>query len=225
MEEENKNQQMEQKKEETPQKKPRVMKKKAEKKEGEKKEIKEETKINEKREEVKGEVRTEEKKEEKVEEKTEEKKKIKEEVKKQEKIKKDYAIVNGSDLGISTKDSIHICDMIRNKNIDAAMKMLEEVIAYKRVVRMNSREFPHKHGKRVMAGSYPINACKEFIRILKQLRANANFNDLEIEKYIIFCKADRASRPYRRGGTRFKRTNVFLKLIKNIKREKIKEKK
>ena len=161
---------------------------------------------------TKPEQKVEEKKEEqKIETKAEEKKpkKKKEEIK-----KKDYALVNGNDLPISTKESMDVCSMIRGRSTETAIKMLEEVIAFKRVVKMNKREVPHQKGKGVMAGRYPINASKEFIRLLKQLNANAIVNGLEIEKCKIFCKANFASRPYKRGGAKFKRTYVVLKLEK-----------
>ena len=149
--------------------------------------------------------------------KSENKEQKKEEAKKPEvvKAKKHEATANGRDLHQSPKDSMHICDMIRGRTIDKAMKMLEEVLAFKRVVRMNTRQLPHQHGKGVMAGRYPLNAAREFIRLLKQLKANAIYHELEIEKYVLFCKADIASKPYKSGGRRFKRTHVLLKLIEN----------
>jgi len=206
-----------------------VMKKPRQKKaKKENKEI-ETVKVEEKKEEVKQNTaivetpaKPEEKKEEeKVETKVEEKK---EEKKKEEIKKKDYAIVNGNNLPISTKESMDVCSMIRGRSIETAIKMLEEVIAFKRVVKMNKREVPHQKGKGVMAGRYPINASKEFIRLLKQLNANAIVNGLEIEKCGIFCKANFASRPYKRGGAKFKRTHVMLKLEpKKIKQEKKKK--
>jgi len=167
-------------------------------------------------------IKPEEKKvEKKIETKVEEKKR---ETKKEEIKKKDYAIVRGNDLPISTKESMDICSMIRGRSTETAIKMLEEVIAFKRVVKMNKREVPHQKGKGVMAGRYPINASKEFIRLLKQLNANAIVNGLEIEKCKIFCKADFASRPYKRGGAKFKRTHVLLKLeTKKIKPNKNKK--
>ena len=73
-----------------------------------------------------------------------------------------------------------------------------------------------------MAGRYPIKAVKEFIRIVKQLNSNAIANNVEPENKVIFCKANVASRPYRRGGTRFNRTHVTLKLEdKKIKKKKV----
>ncbi|MBM3247193.1 hypothetical protein FJZ17_01460 [Candidatus Pacearchaeota archaeon] len=148
---------------------------------------------------------------------------------KNENLKREFALVNGFNLSMSPKESGHICDMIRNKNVDDAIKMVEEVIVFKRPVKMTSREYPHQHGKGIAGASYPIEACKNFLRLLKNLKANGLHHELELEKVVIFCKADKASRPYRRGGARFKRTNVMLKLIKkegtNKKTKKIMEKK
>jgi len=147
----------------------------------------------------------------------ERKKEPKQEIKK---IKYDYALVNGRNMGMSMKEGADICSMIRNRNIDKAIEMVEEVLAFKRAVMMNKRECAHRHGKGKMAGRYPINAAGEFLRMLKQLKANALHNELELEKCIItLAKSDFASRPYRRGGSRFKRANVTLKLGKKSKPE------
>jgi len=165
-----------------------------------KSEIKKEHKMEQKKEETKHEHKHEEKKEEK-----------KPEVKKG---KKDYATVYAGNLHMGYKVGADICSMIRNRNIDDAIKMVEEVMAFKRAVKTNKREAPHKPGEGMMAGRYPVKACGEFLKILKQLKANAMYHELEIEKCNIFCKADRGSQQYRRGGARAKRANVLLKLIK-----------
>jgi len=145
------------------------------------------------------------------------KKEIKEE-KKEIKIVKTEAVINGKDLKISTKHSVAICNYIRNKNIDKAIEMLSEVLTYKKAIPMKG-EIPHRKGK-IMSGRYPIKALNEFIKLLKSLKANAIINELELEKYILFCKADVASRPYRRFGKgRFKRTNVIIKLILPVKKK------
>lgn len=129
------------------------------------------------------------------------------------KVKKDYALVNGKDLPLSTKEGLHICDMIRYKNIDTAIKMVENVIVKKQVVEMRNREVGHKHGKGIMGARYPINASKEIVRLLKNLKATAVYNELDLEKVVlVFCMTNKASRPYKRGGTRMKRSHVTLKL-------------
>ncbi len=126
------------------------------------------------------------------------------------------AIVNGKDLGISTKHSIAICNFIRGKDVDSAISMLEPVLQKKKAVPMKG-EIPHRKGK-IMSGRYPINATKIFIQLLKSLKTNAIAKEIEFEKYVIFCKANKASRPYRRytrfGSRQFKRTHVELRLTK-----------
>lgn len=156
---------------------------------------------------------------EKVKEKEEAKKKEEEKIK--TKLEKKEAVAFGKDLPISTKHAVAICNFIRGKRIEKAIFLLEEVINKKLAVPMKG-ELPHRKGK-IMSGRYPIKASQQFIKLLKQLAANAIVNEIEVEKGTIECKADKASRPYRRfGNTRFKRTHVMLKLKS---REKIGEEK
>lgn len=157
------------------------------------------------------------------EQKQEQKSEAKAEVKKQEvkKTKKNEASVNGLGLSISTKEGLHICDMIRYKKVDVAIKMVEEVVKMKRAVPMHNREVGHKKG--MMGGRYPVRCSKDFVLLLKQLRANAIYNGMEIEEAIISeCKTNMASAPFKRGGARAKRAHVFLKLGPNKKKAVIK---
>lgn len=125
--------------------------------------------------------------------------------------KKTEAIVNGRDVPISTKYAIAICNMIRNKEIDKAMSLLETAEKMKIAVPMRG-EIAHKPG--MMSGRYPVKALGHFIILLKSLKSNALVNELELEKYKIACKANVAPRPYRRFGTgQFKRAHVEIKLI------------
>jgi len=129
------------------------------------------------------------------------------------------AIVNGRDLPISTKQSMAISDYIKNKNVDKAIVMLEEVIAFKKPVPM-SGELPHRKGE-IMSGRYPINASKVFIKLLKGLKANALNLGIEIEDKVLACKCNVAPRPFRKfGRTKFKRTHVTVRLIKQMKKKK-----
>ncbi len=147
---------------------------------------------------------------EEIKEDTDEDKKI--EKKEIKRTKKTEAVVNGKSLFISTKHAVAICNLIRGKNIDKAISILEDAEKMKIAVPMRG-EIPHRKGK-IMSGRYPVKAAKEFINLLKSLKANALMNELELEKYKIFCKANIASRPYRRFGKgRFKRTHVEIKLI------------
>ncbi|MEK6885774.1 MAG: uL22 family ribosomal protein, partial [Nanoarchaeota archaeon] len=144
------------------------------------------------------------------------------EVKKQEQKKRAYACLNANNLSISTKEGLHICDMIRYKKVDDAIKMCEEVTTMKRAVPMHNRECGHKKG--MMGGRYPVSASKEFVKALKALKANAIYHGLEIENCIISeCKTNMAARPYKRGGAKAKRSHVFMKLEPNKKKIAIKQ--
>ena len=139
------------------------------------------------------------------------------ETKREKKPKRTDAVVNARNLPISTKHSIAICNMIRNKELDKAILLLEQAEQEKIAVPMRG-EIPHRKG--IMSGRYPINALGHFIKSLKSLKANAIANELELERYVIFCKADVASRPYRRFGRgKFKRTHLTLRLIQPVEKE------
>jgi len=132
---------------------------------------------------------------------------------KKEKRKKEEAVVNAKDLAISPKHGKFICKFIKGKEIEKAISELEKVLTKKIAIPMTG-EIPHR--KKGVIGRYPQKACKIFIKILKSLQANSQVNGLE-NPYIYFAKADIASRPHKKAGLRFKRTNVVLitKEIKN----------
>ncbi len=140
----------------------------------------------------------------------------KEENKKPEKktktTRKKEAIVKGKDLPLSKKHCMALCNMIRGKKLDKATALIEKASKMEIAVPMKG-EIPHRKG-RIMSGRYPINAAKQFVKMLKQLSANATNNDIDIDKGIIECKADQANRPYRRfGRMKFKRAHVTIKLV------------
>jgi len=159
-------------------------------------------------------------------EKTEEKAKEetkKEKKKEQPKIVKEEAIAHGQDLGISTKHSVAICDYIRGKSIDWAMKELDQVSKLRKAIPMKG-ELPHRKGD-MERGRYPVKASLVFIKLLKGLKANASVNGIE-DPYIAVAKPDVASQPHRRfGSRRFKRTNVLLTAKSLSKKKETKNKK
>jgi len=167
-------------------------------------------------------VKKEEKSDDKQDTKVEEKKTI---VKK-EIVKRDEAIANGISVPISTKDAVAICKFIKRKSIDKAVADLEDVMKLKRAIPMTG-EIPHRKGKGMMSGRYPIKAVEHFVRILKTLKANANVNGVE-EPIIVEAVPNKASRPYGRfGAVKRKRTHLKIRVVEKnkIKNKKHKEKK
>jgi len=149
--------------------------------------------------------------EKKVEHKVEVKQEPKKEGKKEVKVvKKEETIAKGTNLHASMKQCMYICRFIKHKSIDDAIKDLEDVILYKKIVPFKG-EIPHRKGK-IMSGRYPINVSKLFIPMLKTLKGNVLANQMELDKTrIYFASACYASRPSKKGGGRFKRANVVLK--------------
>ncbi len=151
-------------------------------------------------------------------EKTKDKKDSKDE-KKTEKGKKDNkpvvkkyeAVAYGASVHMSKKQGTYICSFINHKPIDQAIKELNEVILYKRAIPFKG-EIPHRKGKGMMSGRYPIVASKLFVTILKGLKGNVIVNGLDLDKTRIYIASTSwASRPARRGGMLAKRSNVILK--------------
>jgi ribosomal protein L22 len=137
---------------------------------------------------------------------------VKSEVKKEatKVVKKDEAIALGKNLHASMKQCKYICKVIKKKSIDEAINYLEDVAKKKKLIPFKG-EIPHR-GKGIMSGRYPVNASKLIINVLKGLKGNVLANQMDLDKTkIYYASASWASRPSKKGGGRFKRTNVILK--------------
>jgi len=122
---------------------------------------------------------------------------------------KKQAIVRGMDLPISTKHAISILRFLKGRTINDSIALLERVIKKKVAVPVIG-EVPHKNG---YPGRYHIKASAAFIKMLKNLTANASQKGLNVEMIRVSGKADlasRASKPGRMGRRKFKRTHVLL---------------
>ena len=138
------------------------------------------------------------------------------------KIKKTEAIVKGVSLPLSTKTCVAVCKFIKGKQIPAAIADLEQVAVKKKAVPMKG-EIPHRKGK-IMSGRFPKNASEYFIRLLKNLHANANANGLD-EPVIAEAMANIASQPYGKfGRVRRKRTHVLIKVKEKVEKKREKKK-
>lgn len=131
----------------------------------------------------------------------------------QKKTKKSEAVVNASDLPVSTKVAVAMCRFIKNKEISKIMKELDEVIKEKKPVPMKG-EYAHKKG--IMSGKYPVKAAKEFKRLLKTLKANSAENGIE-KPVISTAIANKGQRPMARFGA-WQRKRTHLKIIAKEKR-------
>lgn len=125
------------------------------------------------------------------------------------------AIVNGRNLSVGLKHAIALSKFIRGKDIDVAIKQLEEVAQMRIAVPM-AGEIPHRRNMDKTSGSgrYPVKGAKEFIKLLKSLKSNAIVKEIELEKYKVHAIPNNAPRPYKRFGQgRMKRCHVTIQLI------------
>jgi len=124
--------------------------------------------------------------------------------------KKSEAVARGLSVHASMKQCMFICRFIKGKSVDEAISDLEKVIKIKKAVPFTG-EIPHRHGN-MMSGRYPVNASKISISILKSLKGNILANQMDPDKAkIYFASSSYASRPSKKGGGTFKRTNIILK--------------
>jgi ribosomal protein L22 len=179
--------------------------------------IKEEDKISKPKEEMESAKITSEKEIEKKVEVKKDAEKPKKEKPKVVKPKKTEAVVNSKNVPISTKHSMAICDFIRNKEIDKAIEELEQVMVFKRAIPMKG-EIPHRKGKGMMSGRFPIKSVNNFLVLLKSLAGNATYNSID-EPVIVEAVANIGVRPHGRFG-RVRKKSTHVKLVAKSKTQK-----
>jgi large subunit ribosomal protein L22 len=124
------------------------------------------------------------------------------------------AIVNGKNLGISTKTSVEICNLIRNKTTEQAKKILHRVIEKKQAVpyKRYFKEIPHRKGK-IMTGRFPSKASKTILDLINSAEGNAQNKGMS-SKLIVFHisahKGNAQSRYGRKMGKKAKRTHIKI---------------
>jgi large subunit ribosomal protein L22 len=130
----------------------------------------------------------------------------------------------GRHLAISTKQSIEICNRIRNKPLRYAKQLLSDAIGMKRPIaytRFNG-DIGHKPG--MAAGRYPIKTAQNILGLLKNAEANAQTKGLNTGSlYVIHSNAQKGARPMHQGrqrGTAMKRTHVEIILQERAEEQK-----
>ena len=120
----------------------------------------------------------------------------------------------GRDLPISTKVSIELCNALRHKHLDKAEQWLNQVVELKAAMPMRRFIADRGHKTRIGPGRYPVKASLEVLKLIHQVRSNAQnkgMNPAQCEIVHICCQ--KASRPGRMGrirGIHAKRTHVEI---------------
>jgi len=101
-------------------------------------------------------------------------------------LKENMAKASGRDLPISFKQSIEVCNYLRKDPVAKAKQKMEDAISLKKPVpfKKYTDGVGHKKGN-ILAGRYPVNACKMILKLIKSAESNALFKGLNSKGLII----------------------------------------
>jgi large subunit ribosomal protein L22 len=125
---------------------------------------------------------------------------------------------------ISYKNTLAVCRMLKNKNLQQAKRILEQVAKRKMPVYYGryNREIAHKAG--IGPGRYPVKIALRVNELLNQVEANAQNKGLNTSQLkIIHISVKRAHIPPhygRRRGIRMKRAHVEVVVKESFEEEK-----
>ena len=129
---------------------------------------------------------------------------------------KNMVKVVGKNMPISPKQSYEIANFIRGKQIDAIIRLLDNVIVQKIAVpyRRYNRDICHKPGG-VGPGRYPKKASEHIILLLKNLRGQAQDKGLDINKVFVIHAAMQRGAKLRHYGRKIGlvRKNTHFELV------------
>lgn len=85
---------------------------------------------------------------------------------------------------VSHKHAREVAKMIKGLSVEKARDTLQEVIALKRAVpfRRYKNEVGHRSDTGVMSGRYPRKAATEFLKLLDNLEANAEYKGMDLDR-------------------------------------------
>lgn len=135
----------------------------------------------------------------------------------------------GMALPISFKQSVEICSFIKNKNIVHAKKILQDTADRKFAIPFKRFNFDLGHKKKIGPARYPEKASKQFIKLIENVEANAQFKGLNTSNLVIaHISAHKAGKSWhfgRQSRRRMKRTNVEIVVEEKSKNIELKNKK
>ncbi len=123
-------------------------------------------------------------------------------------------MVNGRNLPISTKKSVEVCNLIRNKKKKKAKATLNRVINMQEAVpyRRYNDNTSHKPG--IGPGKYPIKTTQEILKLVENAEANAQNKGLSTNLIIDHISAHKAPLQWHYGRKRRRRQkNTHVRII------------
>ena len=101
----------------------------------------------------------------------------------------------GKEYQISPKKSVEVCDMLRGKDVDTALDMLEEVLEGDRAVPYKKHNKRIAHQKGTGSGGYPKKVCEKMYSLIEECRANAESKGLDTDNLVIKVLAAQKGSP------------------------------
>ncbi|MCK5042561.1 MAG: 50S ribosomal protein L22, partial [Candidatus Aenigmarchaeota archaeon] len=110
-----------------------------------------------------------------------------------------------TNMRISTKNSVEISRFIKGLAVDRAIEYLEDVVTKKKAVPFKRFIKDQAHRKGGMGpGRYPVNAAIEFIKLLKNVKNNAEQKGFDAERLVVDnAQANLCGLSFHRGARSF----------------------
>jgi len=122
------------------------------------------------------------------------------------------------EVDVSPKWSREVCRAILGLKLPEARKLLEDVVAKKRMIpyRRYNKNRAH-HGQAKGPGGYPVKVAKLMLKLLDSLEANADFKGLDPDDVVIVHAAAHKGRRIRKFIERaFGRATPYDKVLVHI---------
>jgi large subunit ribosomal protein L22 len=130
------------------------------------------------------------------------------------------------EIDVSPKWSREVCRAIVGLTIPEAKKLMEDVIAMKRMIpyRRYRKNRAH-HAETKGAGGYPVKVAKHMLKLLESLEANADFKGLDPDEVVIIHAAAHKARRIRKfmprafgRATPYDKQLVHIELVGEVRR-------
>lgn len=120
----------------------------------------------------------------------------------------------GTALPISFKQSVEISRFIKNRKVSDAKKILQNVMEKKAAIPFTRYKRDLGHKKKEGPARYPEKASKEFVKLIENVEANAQFKGLNTSNLIItHISAHNSGKTWHFGRKlrrKMKRTNIEI---------------
>ncbi|MFP4608298.1 MAG: 50S ribosomal protein L22 [Candidatus Natronoplasma sp.] len=90
-----------------------------------------------------------------------------------------------NEFQISPKKSVEVCDMLRGRDVEKALNILDEVIDGDRAVPYKKHDKRVAHQKGIGSGGYPKKVCKKIKSLIEECKANAENKGLDTDEMFI----------------------------------------